>query len=207
MSIDDYILSHITPEDKYLHSLYRATNLRLLRPRMASGHVQGSFLRMLTALVRPQHVLEIGTFSGYATLCIAAALPEEGKILTYEINDEQEDFTRPWLEGSPYAEKIEMQVGDALVLLPQRHETFQMAFIDGNKRQYVEYFEMILPRMSTGGLLVFDNTLWNGHVAEGDHHDAQTEGIRRFNDLVARDSRVETVILPLRDGLTLMRKT
>lgn len=206
MSIDDYILDHITPEDEYLHRLYRATNLRLLRPNMLSGHLQGSLLRMLTALINPQSVLEIGTFSGYATLCIAAALPPKGRILTFEINDEQEVFTRPWFEGSPHAEKIEFVIGDALTILPQRDDTFQMAFIDGNKRDYTAYYDLVLPRITTGGLLIFDNTLWSGNVIDPAHRDAQTEGIRTFNDRVACDPRVETLILPIRDGLTLLRK-
>ncbi|MBQ7635405.1 MAG: class I SAM-dependent methyltransferase [Bacteroidaceae bacterium] len=204
--MEDYILSHITPEDPYLHNLYRATNLHLLRPRMASGHLQGLLLRTLTALVRPERVLEIGTFSGYATLCIASALPESGRIVTFEINDEQEDFTRPWFDGSPYAEKIEFVIGDVLNVLPRRTETFQMAYIDGNKRDYCAYYDLVLPRMEKGGLLLFDNTLWNGRVADEAHTDAQTQGIRRFNNLVAADNRVETLILPLRDGLTLLRK-
>ena len=206
MSLEDYILDHITPEDEYLHRLYRATNLQLLRPNMASGHLQGSLLRMLTAMVKPRRVLEIGTFSGYATLCIAAALPQDGSILTFEINDEQEAFTRPWFDGSPHADKIEFVIGDALTLLPQREETFQMAFIDGNKRDYTAYYDLVLPRITDGGLLIFDNTLWSGKVADPSHHDAQTEGIRTFNDRVAHDPRVETLILPLRDGLTLLRK-
>lgn len=204
--MEDYILSHITPEDPYLHHLYRATNLHLLRPRMASGHLQGLLLRTLTALVRPECVLEIGTFSGYATLCIASALSESGRIVTFEINDEQEEFTRPWFDGSPYAEKIEFVIGDVLDLLPCRTETFQMAYIDGNKRDYCAYYDLVLPRMDKGGLLLFDNTLWNGRVADDAHADAQTQGIRRFNDRVVADDRVETLILPLRDGLTLLRK-
>ncbi len=203
---DDYILAHSSPEDEYLHRLWRATHLHLLRPNMASGHIQGSLLRLLTSLAQPKHILEVGTFSGYATLCMAAALPPDGSILTYEINDEQEAFTRPWLEGSPYAEKIEFVIGDVLELLPQRDDTFQMAFVDGNKRHYSDYYDLILPRISKGGLLIFDNTLWSGRAADPSFNDAQTQGIRLFNDRVAHDPQVETLILPIRDGLTLLRK-
>lgn len=206
MSLDDYILRHITPEDPYLHDLYRATNLELLRPRMASGHLQGSLLRMLVSIAQPKHILEVGTFSGYATLCMAAALPEGGKITTFEINDEQEEFTRPWLERSPYADRIEFVIGDVLDILPTRTDTFDMAYIDGNKRQYIDYYDLILPRMSSGALFIADNTLWNGRVSDPTHHDAQTQAIRNFNDRVANDPEVETVILPIRDGLTLVRK-
>lgn len=206
MSLDDYILRHITPEDPYLHDLYRATNLELLRPRMASGHLQGSLLRMLVSIAQPKHILEVGTFSGYATLCMAAALPEGGKITTFEINDEQEEFTRPWFERSPYADRIEFVIGDVLDILPTRTDTFDMAYIDGNKRQYIDYYDLILPRMSSGALFIADNTLWNGNVNDPAHHDAQTQAIRDFNDRVANDPQVETIILPIRDGLTLVRK-
>lgn len=206
MSLDDYILQHITPEDPYLHDLYRATNLELLRPRMASGHLQGSLLRMLVNIAQPKHILEVGTFSGYATLCMAAALPEGGRITTFEINDEQEEFTRPWFDGSPYADRIEFVIGDVLDILPTRNDTFDLAYVDGNKRQYIDYYDLILPRLTSSGLFIADNTLWNGNVNDPAHHDAQTQAIRDFNDRVANDPQVETIILPIRDGLTLVRK-
>ena len=137
---------------------------------------------------------------------MAAALPEGGKITTFEINDEQEEFTRPWFERSPYADRIEFVIGDVLDILPTRTDTFDMAYIDGNKRQYTDYYDLIMPRMPAGALFIADNTLWNGRVSDPAHHDAQTQAIRRFNDRVANDPKVETVILPLRDGLTLVRK-
>lgn len=206
--IEDYVLSHISPEDDYLHRLYRATQTQLLRPRMASGHLQGCLLRMLTRMIRPRTVLEIGTYSGYSALSIAAGMGEGGgRVLTFEINDEQEDFTRPWLEGAPYAARVEMVVGDVLERLPGMDVTFDMAFVDGNKRQYADYYALVLPRLRPGGYLLADNTLWDGHVVDAAYdRDAQTLGIRRFNDLVAADDRVDKVILPLRDGLTLIRK-
>ena len=150
--------------------------------------------------------MEIGTFSGYSTLCIASALNLGSKIITYEINDEQEEFTRPWFENSPYANKIEFIIGDAVKLLPKSSKTFQMAFIDGNKRDYQTYYELIFPKMSLGSLIIFDNTLWNNRVADSSHNDAQTQSVRAFNDLVAADRRVESLIIPMRDGLTLLRK-
>ena len=179
MTLDDYILSHITPEDDYLYRLYRATNLHLLRPRMASGHLQGQLLRMIT---------------------------EERCLYTFEINDEQEDFTRPWLENAPYAPRIEMIVGDVFELLPAMNLHFDMVFIDANKRQYADYYELVMRFLNPGGYILADNTLWDGHVVEPEYeNDAQTQGIRRFNRLVAADPRVENVILPLRDGLTVIR--
>ena len=208
MLTDDYILSHIDPEPPYLHALYRDTHLKLLYPRMASGHLQGRLLKMLVQMIRPQRVLEIGTYSGYSALCIAEGLPEGGRILTYEINDEQEEFTRPWFDNSPYAACIDFRIGDALNEVPRLQQTFDLVYIDADKRKYVEYYEMSLQWLRPGGYIIADNTLWDGHVLE-EHprpSDLQTIGIRHFNDLVAQDQRVEKVILPLRDGLTLIRK-
>lgn len=208
MSIEQYILEHIDPESDYLKALYRDTHLKLLYPRMASGHLQGRLLKMLVKMIRPMQVLEIGTYSGYSALSMAEGLPEGGMIHTFEINDEQEDFTRPWIEQSPYAHNIKLYIGDALELIPQTNLTFDMAFIDGDKRKYIDYYEMVLPRLKPGGYILADNTLWDGHVLEEDpkRNDLQTIRIKAFNDLVAQDQRVEKVILPLRDGLTLIRK-
>lgn len=207
MTIDEYILDHIDAESDYLKALYRATHVRLLRPRMASGHLQGRMLKMFVQMIRPQTVLEIGTYSGYSALCLAEGLPEGGMLHTYEINDEQEDFTRPWLENSPWAEKITFHIGDALEAVPQLGICFDLAFIDGDKRRYIEYYEMVLKYLNPGGYIIADNTLWDGHVLETPHPtDKQTIGIKAFNDLVAKDLRVEKVILPLRDGLTIIRK-
>ena len=207
MTIDEYILQHIDDEGDYLKALYRDTHVKLLYPRMASGHLQGRMLKMFVRMIRPRQVLEIGTYSGYSALCIAEGLPEGGMLHTFEINDEQEDFTRPWLENSDYADKIRFYIGDALELVPQLDLTFDLAFIDGDKRKYIEYYEMVLARLSDGGYIIADNTLWDGHVIDPAYdRDAQTRGIRAFNDLVRDDERVEKVILPLRDGHSLIRK-
>lgn len=207
-ALDEYILRHIDPEGDYLQALYRATHVRLLRPRMASGHLQGRMLKMFVQMIRPRQVLEIGTYSGYSALCMAEGLQPGALIHTFEINDEQEDFTRPWLEQSPWADRIRFYIGDALEMVPRMNLTFDMAFIDGDKRCYVNYYEMVLPRLSVGGYILADNTLWDGHVLETctRANDAQTAGIKEFNDRIAIDERVEKVILPLRDGLTLIRK-
>lgn len=206
MELEEYILGHISPEDDYLYRLYRATNTRLLRPRMASGHLQGCFLKMITGMIAPRRVLEIGTYSGYSALCMAAGMPPGGEVLTFEINDEQEDFTRPWLEEAPYAARVRMVIGDVFALLPGTGLVFDMAFIDANKRDYAGYYELVMRHIRPGGYILADNTLWDGHVTDPAYdRDAQTLGIRRFNDIVAADERVEKVILPLRDGLTLIR--
>ena len=203
MTIDEYILQHIDDEGEYLKALYRDTHIKLLYPRMASGHLQGRMLKMFVKMICPRRILEIGTYSGYSALCMAEGLAEDGMLYTFEINDEQEDFTRP-----AYADKIKFYIGDALEMVPQLDVTFDLAFVDGDKRKYIEYYEMVLPRLSDGGYIIADNTLWDGHVLEEQPHrtDLQTIGIKAFNDLIAQDSRVEKVILPLRDGLTIIRK-
>lgn len=206
-TLDRYILEHIDTEDQYLKDLYRATNLKLLRPRMASGHLQGRMLKMFVRMIRPKNILEIGTYSGYSAICLAQGLDENGHLYTFEINDEQEDFTRPWLENSAVADKITFTIGDALELVPGMGVTFDLAFIDGDKRKYIEYYEMVMQHLSKGGYIIADNTLWDGHVIEtAKHNDLQTIGIQKFNDLIANDERIEKVILPLRDGLTIIRK-
>ena len=204
--LEKYVLSHIDAEGDYLYRLYRATNIHLLHGRMASGHLQGRLLKMLVEMVKPENILEVGTFSGYSCICLAEGLAEGGKVYTFEINDEQEDFTRPWIEGSHVADKIEFIIGDAITEAPRLGITFDMAFIDGDKRTYIETYEMALKVMRPGGFIVADNTLWDGHVVDPAYdHDQQTIGIRNFNDHISRDPRVEKVILPLRDGLTLIK--
>ena len=206
MSLDEYILQHIDAEGDYLHALWRDTQLRLSYGQMASGHLQGRLLKMLVEMIKPQKVLELGTFSGYATLCMAEGLQEGAEIHTFEVFDENEDFLRKWFEGSAYKDKITLHIGDALQLVPQMKERWDFAFIDADKREYVAYYEMLLPLMNPGGFIVADNTLWYGHVLEeARDSDMQTKGVQAFNDLVASDARVEKVILPLRDGLTIIR--
>ena len=206
-SLDEYILQHIEPEPEYLYRLWRATNIHMLHGRMASGHLQGRLLKMLVQMIQPKNILEVGTFSGYSALCMAEGLEEGGRLYTFEINDEQEDFTRPWIEGSPVADKIEFIIGDANVEAPKLGIVFDMAFIDGDKRTYQPTYETVLSLLRPGGFIIADNTLWDGHVIDPNYQkDQQTRGIETFNDFVKNDTRVEQVILPLRDGLTIIRK-
>ena len=205
--IEKYVLAHSAPEGDYLYRLYRATNIHTIHGRMASGHLQGRLLKMLVSMIRPKNILEVGTFSGYSAICMAEGLDEGGKVWTFEINDEIEDFTRPWIENSPVADKIDFRIGDANIEAPKLGITFDLAFVDGDKRTYVETYEMVLRLLRPGGYIIADNTLWDGHVTDPAYdHDHQTQGIRQFNDHVAADNRVEQVIVPLRDGLTLIRK-
>ena len=205
--IEKYVRAHSAPEGDYLYRLYRATNIHTIHGRMASGHLQGRLLKMLVSMIRPKNILEVGTFSGYSAICMAEGLDEGGKVWTFEINDEMEDFTRPWIENSPVADKIDFRIGDANIEAPKLGITFDLAFVDGDKRTYVETYEMVLRLLRPGGYIIADNTLWDGHVTDPAYdHDHQTQGIRQFNDHVAADNRVEQVIVPLRDGLTLIRK-
>ena len=195
--LERYVLQHSEAEPDYLYRLYRAANIRLLHGRMSIGHLQGRLLKMLVQMVRPRLILEVGTFSGYSALCMAEGLAPGGKVYTFEINDEQEDFTRQWIEQSPLSDRIEFIIGDAIREAPRLGLLFDMAFIDGDKRTYVETYEAVLPLLRPGGFLLADNTLWDGHVVDPSYdHDHQTLGIRRFNDHVASDRRVEQVILP-----------
>ena len=207
MNIENYIAAHIDAEPEYLYRLWRATNIHMLHGRMASGHLQGRLLKMLVAMIRPRNILEVGTFSGYSALCMAEGLEPGGMVYTFEINDEQEDFTRPWIEQSPWADRVRFIIGDAVTEAPRLGIVFDMAFIDGDKRTYRETYEMAIGLVRRGGFIVADNTLWDGHVVDHDYdRDPQTRGIETFNDYVASDPRIERVILPLRDGLTLIRK-
>lgn len=207
-ALDDYIAAHISAEPQLLQQTYRWTHLHHLYPRMCSGHVQGRLLKMLTAMVSPRRVIELGAFTGYSTLCIAEGMPEGSELHTVEIDDELADELTGRFEASGYGDRITLHIGDALEVIPQldRHTPWDMAFIDANKRHYLEYYKLLLPRMRRGGFIIADNTLWDGKVAEQPAPtDAQTRGIMEFNDFVASDPRVEVSIIPVRDGLTLIR--
>lgn len=205
--LEDYILSHIDKEGESLHKLDRETHLFHLRPRMCSGHLQGRLLKMIVRMIRPKNILELGTFTGYSALSMAEGMDGDGELHTVEIDDELEDFIREHLEKSPYADRIHLHIGDALEIVPQLGLTFDLVFIDADKRRYDDYYNMVFDHVVHGGFILADNTLWDGKVVDyGKKLDAQTAGILRFNDLVAADPRVEKVILPLRDGLTIIRK-
>lgn len=204
--IDQYVLDHISPEPPHLHALYRHTHLHRLYPRMCSGHLQGRVLKMLTAMIAPQRVIELGTYTGYSALCMAEALGPEGHIHTIEVDDEFADDIRATFASAPGGDKITLHIGDALTLIPIIDETWDMAYIDANKRDYTAYLETLLPHMRPGGFIIADNTLWDGKVADtATNHDAQTLALDRFNSYVASCPQLETVIFPLRDGLTLLR--
>ncbi|MDR1745660.1 MAG: O-methyltransferase [Tannerella sp.] len=205
--IEAYIHAHIDEEGPGLAGLRREAYVRLLRPRMVAGHLQGRLLKMLCRLMRPRRVLEIGTYTAYATLCMAEGLEENALIHTVEINDEMEPFVRAALEQSPDSHKVRVHWGDVREILPSLGETFDMVYIDADKREYCEYYELVFPYVRTGGLILADNTLWSGKVIENNPpSDRHTQGIQDFNRKIKEDPRVEKVILPLRDGLTMIYK-
>lgn len=207
MDINEYILSHSDEEGELLSALNRDANVNLLRPRMLSGHLQGRILKMFCRMLNPMRVLELGTYTGYATLCMAEGMQEGALIHTLEINDEMEDFIMKYLSRSPHKEKICVHFGDAMNIIPQLDETFDMVFIDADKRLYSDYYALVFPKVRSGGLILADNTLWDGKVVEEVHpSDKQTLGILAFNEKINQDDRVEKVILPLRDGLTMIWK-
>ena len=203
-----YIEEHSDPEPENLYRLERATNIHLINGRMCSGHLQGRVLKMLVEMINPMRVLELGTFSGYSALCIAEGLSPDASVDTVEADDELEDFIRKALEQSPHGEKVKLHIADATEFIDScEDESYDLIFIDADKRHYTDYYTSCMRILRPGGFMIADNTLWDGHVVEPEKAgDPQTAGILRFNDMVAADTRVEKVILPLRDGLTLIRK-
>lgn len=206
-AIEQYILSHIDEEGELLEKLNRDAHVNLLRPRMLSGHLQGRLLKMFCRLVQPRYILELGTYTAYATLCLAEGAPDDAEIHTLEMNDELEDFIMKYLHQTKLKEKIHLHLGDALEIIPTLDYTFDLVFIDANKRTYVEYYNLIFDKVRPGGLIIADNTLWDGKIlTTPKSSDKQTIGIQEFNDMIANDDRIEKVILPMRDGLTLIWK-
>ena len=207
--LDSYVDAHISAEPEHLKRLTRESYLRLINGRMCSGHLQGRLLKMLTQLCAPKLALELGTFTGYSALCIAEGLPAGGRLITIEVDDELEDFIRAQFGSAPAGEKIELRIGDALEICGAMESgSVDMMFIDADKRQYPAYLREAERLLSPGGLIIADNTLWSGHVCDPAYAaDRQTAGVCEFNEMAARSGRFETVILPLRDGITLMRKT
>ena len=211
MSLEEYIEQHSSPENEVLASINRSTNLHVLNPHMLSGQVQGRVLSFLSQMIHPKRILELGTFTGYSALCLAEGLPEDGELITIEHNDELEETIRHNLSLSPLGSKITLLIGDAKEILNSQSQIsnvqYDLVFIDADKREYVTYLDLIYPLVAPGGWILADNTLWDGHIIDPAYdRDQQTLGLRAFNDKVAADPRLEQVILPLRDGLTLIHK-
>ncbi len=205
--LEDYILNHTENEDSVLKELTRETHVKMLRPRMLSGHLQGQFLKMTCQMIRPLRVLEIGTFTGYSAISMAMGSSDDCIIHTIDNNDELEYFTRNYIKKSGFEERIQFHVGDALDIIPKLEESFDLVFIDAAKDQYKKYYEAIFPKLKSGGFVLADDVLWDGKVVnETGNHDKQTRGILEFNKFIQEDSRVENVLLPIRHGLMMARK-
>lgn len=205
--IDRYILDHIDEEDPVLTELDRETHLKVLGARMISGHLQGQVLSMISKMIRPKNILELGTFTGYSAICLAKGLHEGGKLVTIELDDELESFAKRYFEKAGLADKIDQRIGSALDIIPTLTEKFDLVFMDADKREYEQYYQLLIGRLESGAYILADNTLWSGKVLDKPRtDDFQTKGIIEFNTLIKNDDRVEKVILPLRDGLTIIRK-
>lgn len=204
--LEDYATSHSENEPELLTALNRETHQKILQPRMLSGHFQGRVLSMISKLANPKHILEIGTYTGYATLCLAEGLQENGTIDTMDVNEELYDFQRKYFDLSPWKDKITQHLGNALDLIPSLNKKFDLVFIDADKDNYINYFNIIVPMMNKGGIILSDNVLWSGKVLEpAKANDKSTEILLEYNQLLKEDPRVETVLLPIRDGLTVSR--
>ncbi len=201
-----YCQQHTTAESSLLRQLNRDTHAKVLQPRMLSGHFQGRFLSMISHMVRPKCILEIGTFTGYSALCLAEGLTPDGKLITIDINEEIERFTLKYLQDSPLRNQIDFRIGDAAEIIPTLTETIDLVFIDADKVNYQKYYDLLFEKINIGGYLLIDNVLWDGKVTNGAAHDKKTEAIRAFNDYVQEDPRTENLLLPIRDGIMLARK-
>ena len=205
-SIIEYCENHSEKEPEYLAKLNRETHQKVLQPRMLSGHYQGRLLSLISKLVNPQNILEIGTYTGYSALCLAEGLQTNGKLHTIDINEELFDFQQKYFQESEFKDQIIQHLGDATKIIPQLDLKFDLVFIDADKPNYPNYFEIIIDKMNPGGLILSDNVLWSGKVLEEvKRNDLSTEALLKYNKMLAEDDRIETVILPLRDGLTLSR--
>ena len=205
-TLEKYILDHSTAEDPLLEELYRQTHIRFVNPNMVSGHLQGKLLEFISLMIRPLHILEIGTFTGYSGICLSRGLKEDGKLFTIEINDEIARFTRSYFEKAGVSDKIELLNGNAIDIIPGLNIVFDLVFIDADKRDYCNYFNLIIDKVGPGGFILADNVLWGGQVIEKNVTDPQARGIIEFNEMIRSEERVEKMILPIRDGLMLMRK-
>jgi caffeoyl-CoA O-methyltransferase len=204
--IDNYCSEHTSPENELLSKLNRETHAKVMQARMLSGHFQGRLLAMFSQMMQPSNILEIGTYTGYSALCLAEGLTDNGKIITLDVNEELEDFVRSFFEASPLSNKIDFRIGNALEIIPTLTETFDLVFIDADKLNYANYYDLVFDKVRKGGYIISDNVLWSGKVADDTKKDKDTLSIRAFNKKLHDDSRVENILLPIRDGLIIVRK-
>ena len=204
--IEDYSFSHTSKESELLNKIARETHLEVLRPRMLSGHFQGRLLSMFSNMIQPKRILEIGTYTGYSALCLAEGLMDNGKLFTLDINEELEDRVRQYFKESEFNDKIRFLIGDAISIIPDLKEIWDLVFIDADKKNYTTYFDLVISAVKPGGYIIADNVLWSGKVIDDQCNDEDTIALRNFNDTLMSDSRLEVILLPLRDGLMVARK-
>jgi caffeoyl-CoA O-methyltransferase len=204
--LEQYILEHSSPEDPVLEDLYRETHIRFVNPNMATGHLQGKFLELVSLMIRPENILEIGTFTGYSAICLSKGLKAGGKLITIEINNELTSFAHSYFVRAGAESTITQLTGNALEIIPTLNEMFDLVFIDGDKREYIDYYQLIIDKVKPGGYIIADNVLWGGKVLEKDTTDPQTLGVIDFNEMISKEKNIESVMLPVRDGITIIRK-
>jgi predicted O-methyltransferase YrrM len=204
--LEQYILEHTSSEDPVLEELYRQTHIRFVNPNMVSGHLQGRLLEMISKMIQPENILEIGTFTGYSAICLAKGLRPGGRLITIELNDELLPFAGSYFEKAGLSSVIEQLSGSALEIIPRLEHIFDLAFIDGDKREYVNYFEVVFDKVKPGGFIIADNVLWGGEVVKKGTRDPQTKGILEFNEMINKKTDIEHLLMPVRDGLMLIRK-
>ncbi|WP_375581009.1 O-methyltransferase [Marivirga tractuosa] len=206
--LDKYIEAHTEPESELLYKINRETHTEVLKPRMLSGHLQGRVLSMLSHMIQPENILEIGTYTGYSALCMAEGLKENGKLITIDVNEELKERVVGYFQSSEYSDKIEMKIGKALDIIPKLNKTWDMVFIDADKSNYLNYYKLCIDQVRKGGYILVDNVLWSGKVLEKNRKklDKDTESMLEFNEFVLKDDRVQNVLFPIRDGLMILRK-
>jgi len=203
--LEKYITEHSSPEDSLLTELYRETNIRFVNPNMSTGHIQGKLLEFISGMINPEMILEIGTFTGYSAICLAKGLRKDGKLYTIEINDELKEFSRSYFIRAGFEESIIQLTGSAIDIIPSLDKSFDLVYIDGDKREYVDYYKVIIDKMKPGGFIIADNVLWGEKVLDADTRNAQTRGIIEFNEMIREQKNIEKVILPIRDGIMIIK--
>lgn len=204
--IDNYVSFHSDEESELLKRINRETYLEVLQPRMLSGHFQGRVLSLFSKMIQPNSILEIGTFTGYSALCLAEGLNKNGKLITIDVNEELESRVRNYFQSSEFEEQIDYRIGDAMKIIPELNEQFDFVFIDADKLNYINYYNLVFPKVNVGGYIIADNVLWSGKVADENKKDKDTELLREYNLLIHKDERVENILFPIRDGLMIARK-
>ena len=204
--LEKYLREHSTPENPLLEDLYRQTHIRFVNPNMSTGHFQGKFLEFISGMIKPEFILEIGTFTGYSAICLAKGLKPGGKLITIEINDELTEFTQSWFRNAGMEKKIVQMTGKAQDIIPQLNYKFDLVYIDGDKREYCEYYNLLIEKVTAGGFIIADNVLWGDKIFDTDTKDPQTRGIIEFNEMIRCDNRIEKIILPIRDGIMIAKR-